>query len=691
MVSDDAELERLRRENARLEAEMRRAHALLDDARAGRAGGAGEETRRQLLLLDGVVRHAPIGILVTDPSGVLQSTNQRYRDIFGEDVPGTIQDYSRWTVREVDGSPRDPSSDSAILHALRGSTVTHELRFRRTDGVERWVRITAAPIRDDSERIVGAVALCDDISEDVALLASRDRLLKQVEEERAKLRALLRHLPVAAVVFEAPAFRVELVNDAYEALIGQRGVVGKTLDEIHPGVPAHSILRHLEEVYEHKAPRFRHEHPLQLAGPDGTTEERYFTNTFQPLFDEAGNVRSVVATVQEVTQEVRARRAVAESASRLRVILDELPLGVIVRDGITGDVLLTNRASSDILGIDVMSHGGTDRIGVAAEKGGALLSEDRPHLLVMRTGQPVKNKTLFLRRADTGAEIVLRSSAAPIKGYGDHALVVSVFEDVTDEHRLLEEREETSRFAEKFVGVLGHDLRNPLNAITMGAVLLERRGALDAADARRVQQIASSANRMARMVEQLLEMTRARLGGGIPVDRTSTDLAAVVANAIEELATANPTVEIHHSLPAKAVGMWDEDRLAQVVSNLIGNAIEHGDRARAVTVTLTPDEASRTLTLTVHNHGRAIPDALLPVLFDPFRRGTRDANVKTRGLGLGLYITKEIVLAHGGTVRVTSNASDGTQFTVTLPTLATLSLEPGVKAVKASTQRGGEA
>jgi PAS domain S-box-containing protein len=658
-MSGDVELERLRRENARLD-------------------GALEAMRRQLLLLEGVVRHAPIGILVTGPTGVLQSTNQRYRDIFGEDVPATIQDYSRWTVREVDGRLRDPTSDSAVVHALRGETVTHELRFQRTDGSERWVRITASPIRDDSAQIVGAVALCDDISEDVALVASRDRLLKQVDEERAKLRALLTHMPVAAVVFDAPQFRVELVNDAYEALIGQRGVVGKSLDEIHPGVSTHSIMAHLEEVYRHKAPRVRREHRLQLPGTQGAAEERYFTNTFQPVFDESGDVRSVVVTVLDVTQEVRARQVVAEAASRLRVILDELPLGVIVRDGTTGEVLLANKVSSDILGMDVMAQGNTDPLFVAEQRDGPLVVEERPHRLVMRTGEPVKNKTLFVRRPDDGSEIVLRSSAAPIRGYENQALVVSVFEDVTDEHRLLDEREQTVRFAEKFVGVLGHDLRNPLNAITMGAAILERRGAIDGTDARRVKQIASSANRMARMVDQLLDMTRARLGGGIAISRSSTDLVAVVAGAIEELATANPAVEIRQALPAKLVGMWDGDRLAQVVSNLVGNAIEHGELARAVTVTAALDEEqSGTLTLAVHNHGRMIPDRVLPFLFDPFRRGTRDPNSKTRGLGLGLYITREIVLAHGGSVRVTSSIADGTKFTVTLPVHPS---EPGNKA-----------
>jgi PAS domain S-box-containing protein len=681
-MSDDVELKRLLREKARLEDELRVARALL-------VGVAEDEMHRQLLLLEGVVRHAPIGILVTDPSGVLQSTNQRYRDIFGDDVPKTIEDYSRWTVREVDGRPRDPKSDSAVVHALRGSTVTHELRFQRTDGSERWVRITAAPIRDDSARIVGAVALCDDISEDVALIASRDRLLKQVDEERAKLRALLTHLPVAAVVFEAPKFRVELVNDAYEALIGQHGVVGKTLDEIHPGVSTHSIIGHLEEVCRNKVPHTRQEHPLQLPGPHGATEERYFTKTFQPLFDEFGNVCSVVATVLEVTQEVRARQAVGEAASRLRVILDELPLGVIVRDGTTGEVLLANKASSEILGIDVNAQGNTDPLFVAGQADGPSLFDDRPHRLVMRTGDAVKNKTLFLRRADSGAEIVIRSSAAPIKGYGNQALVVSVFEDVTDEQRLLDQREQTVRFAEKFVGVLGHDLRNPLNAITMGATLLERRGAFDGADARRVRQIGSSANRMARMVDQLLDMTRARLGGGISIQRSRTDLVAVVANAVEELATANPAVEIRLALPAKLLGMWDGDRLAQVISNLVGNAIEHGDPARAVTLTATLDqEKSGTLALKVHNHGPAIPDSVLPFLFDPFRRGTRDPNSKTRGLGLGLYIAREIVLAHGGAVHVTSSITDGTQFTVTLPMLL---FEPEVRSGNDSTPDMGKA
>jgi signal transduction histidine kinase len=171
------------------------------------------------------------------------------------------------------------------------------------------------------------------------------------------------------------------------------------------------------------------------------------------------------------------------------------------------------------------------------------------------------------------------------------------------------------------------------------------------------------------MVDQLLDMTRARLGGGIPIQRSNTDLVDVIASATEELATANPAVEIRHTLPARLVGMWDGDRLAQVVSNLVGNAIEHGDPARAVTVTATLGDHGHRLTLVVHNHGKTIADGVLPVLFDPFRRGTREPSARTRGLGLGLYITREIVRAHGGTVEVTSSMTDGTRFTVTLPVL----------------------
>jgi signal transduction histidine kinase len=223
--------------------------------------------------------------------------------------------------------------------------------------------------------------------------------------------------------------------------------------------------------------------------------------------------------------------------------------------------------------------------------------------------------------------------------------------------------EENALFAEMFVGMLGHDLRNPLNAVIMSARLLGKKGTLDP---RALARIISSSQRMSNMVSQLLDLTRSRIAGGIPLEQAEVDVASTVAEVVDEHRRTNPDRQIRWEGTAPARAWGDQARLAQVVSNLLGNALEHGDPARPVTVQLSGDAGY--LELVVHNDGPPIAPELLPILFDPFRSKTARSN-RSRGLGLGLFIAERIVVAHGGRIEVSSTTATGTTFTVTLPAL----------------------
>jgi signal transduction histidine kinase/DNA-binding NarL/FixJ family response regulator len=222
-------------------------------------------------------------------------------------------------------------------------------------------------------------------------------------------------------------------------------------------------------------------------------------------------------------------------------------------------------------------------------------------------------------------------------------------------------------FQERFVAVLGHDLRNPIAAVNMAAGLLGQRAALakDDATARVVARIASSTRRMSHMVEQIMELSRSRVAGGFEVKPAAMDLCAVLSGIVDESKTAHPAKAIELEC-SPLVGVWDRERLEQVFSNLIGNAIHHGSQASPITIE-THLDADR-VHVDVHNEGPAIPEALRSKLFDPFRRGERvSRETKTAGLGLGLYISRELVVAHGGDIAVHSDAERGTTFRVTLP------------------------
>jgi PAS domain S-box-containing protein len=225
--------------------------------------------------------------------------------------------------------------------------------------------------------------------------------------------------------------------------------------------------------------------------------------------------------------------------------------------------------------------------------------------------------------------------------------------------------EETIRYNELFAGVLAHDLRNPLGAMMTAAqlLLMRQEGAGDK-NAKPLTRILASGQRITRMIDQLLDFTRARVGGGIEVQPRDVNLADLCDQVISELELAYPDWRIEREIAGDQDGSWDPDRILQILSNLLGNAGQHGDVASGILVKL---DGRRTdaVTLEVRNRG-VIPASLLPNLFDPFC-GTRHRRDHSRGLGLGLFIIKEIVRAHGGAVDVTSSEAEGTAFTITLP------------------------
>jgi len=227
------------------------------------------------------------------------------------------------------------------------------------------------------------------------------------------------------------------------------------------------------------------------------------------------------------------------------------------------------------------------------------------------------------------------------------------------------ERERTSRFQQQMLGIVGHDLRTPLGAILMGTEMLgEHVGG--SSEARSIlSRIESSASRMTRMVEQLLDVTRARLGEGIPVAPRITELVPLVRSVIEELALARTKARLELVATSDVSGIWDPDRIGQVVSNVISNAIQYGKENAPIVVAVSSSDVAATIT--VHNaiRDKPIPPEMLATLFDPYRRGPDTAH-NASGLGLGLYIVHEIVRAHGGTLEVESVAA-GTTFRVVLP------------------------
>jgi signal transduction histidine kinase len=218
------------------------------------------------------------------------------------------------------------------------------------------------------------------------------------------------------------------------------------------------------------------------------------------------------------------------------------------------------------------------------------------------------------------------------------------------------------------LGVLGHDLRTPLGAVMLGADLLRQTEELGSRGKKIIAQISTSVQNANQMVQDLLDLARCNLGTGIPVQPENTNLTSVCESVVEELTVAHPKAKIIFTDTGPVTGQYDPSRMAQVFSNLIGNAARHGNLKSPINVTLNGD--GTTAYFCVQNHGEPIPPSALPTLFDPEGRYSRYSEGEqgaSSGLGLGLFIAAQIVEGHGGKIEVESTLEHGTIFRVTLP------------------------
>jgi len=225
--------------------------------------------------------------------------------------------------------------------------------------------------------------------------------------------------------------------------------------------------------------------------------------------------------------------------------------------------------------------------------------------------------------------------------------------------------DEIGEFREQLIGIVGHDLRNPLSTILMGAQLLLLREDLGETETGVVRRITNSALMAVRLIDQLLDLTRSRLGGGIPIDPTRFDLTDVCRQVIGETELTHPDRPLRVDMRGDLTGAWDRDRMYQVLANLVGNAVQHGEPRSSIELRI--DGTETEIVIEVANRGAPIPPETLPSIFDAFRRGRTNHPSRTGGLGLGLFIAQQIVRSHDGSIAVTSSASDGTTFRVRLP------------------------
>lgn len=224
-----------------------------------------------------------------------------------------------------------------------------------------------------------------------------------------------------------------------------------------------------------------------------------------------------------------------------------------------------------------------------------------------------------------------------------------------------------NRSRELFMGALGHDLRGPLHVILAAAAYLQNLEISERKRADMVGYVLQSAGHMRRMIEDLLDVARTKLGGSLPIAPSAADAGGICDRVLAEMRALHPDRQFHVDTSGNLCGTWDAARLDQLLSNLVSNALQHGDPTKAITIQA--QDQGQSIRLSVHNEGEPIPERLLDRIFEPLVRGEKaDAGGgPAANLGLGLYIASTIARAHGGSIDVQSTKARGTTFSVSLP------------------------
>ena len=492
--------------------------------------------------------------------------------------------------------------------------------------------------------------------------------LRASEAQRKRWEEIFSHLGVGVALTSADADVLEDVNPAFARMHGytREELLGRPLSDTVAPESRGVLARHGAAARS----KLHHEYEAIHLRKDGSRIPVLTHVT--TLRDEAGKVVQRAATFLDITHrrnaEAERQRLLTDieaERARLAAVLDQLPVGVILAEAPEGRLVMGNRQVETIMGLPFIQaeHVGEYSAypGYHAD-GRPYAPEEWPLARSLLNGEVVQGEEVEIRRPD-GPRVNILSSSAPLRDRsGRISAAVVTFVDVTELRRAESAARQAAEFGEKLIGIVSHDLRNPLNAIHLSVTQLLHSETLSAREQRMAARIAKSTDRMKRMIEELLDFTRGRIGGGIPIEPKPGDLRAVLRQGVEELEAAWPERTLSLKVePGRYEGAWDADRLVQVVSNLGVNALQYSPSDAPVHFSLR--DGGQSVVLEVHNAGNPIPPDALPHLFDPFRRASSEGG----GLGLGLYIVEQVVKGHGGHIEVVSTSEAGTTFRVVLP------------------------
>jgi PAS domain S-box-containing protein len=581
-----------------------------------------------------VVERLTDGLMLFGADGNLLYLNEEAAHILGRSASELVGRPLRATMPEVVGMMREGARE----RLLAGEEV---LLVQSFFAHEHWFEILGRPLAGRF------LVHFHDITERLQAEAA-----KHQSEERFQI--LVNGVSGYAIFLLDPKGHIASWNAAAERISGYPAeeVLGKHLAYLFPpdllgsGEPRRRLEKTVKQgTYRAEARFFR---------KDGTPFIAESIHT--SLFDELGAPSGFAIVTHDVTEQREMESSLRSNEQRLRLATDAGAVGTweeCLEDGryIADDQFLA------LCGLPLHQQASfVDVLSTVHPDDREHVQKERQRALEMEAGSEFQFEYRVVRPTSGNTRWVeCHGRAMESKNTPERKRVVGVLHDTTKLHHFDE-------FRKLAAGIIAHDLRSPLSTLRLTSQMLIEREGLPQKALQMAHTIGRKVDTMAKMVERLLLYTQAEFGGGVVLDKELTNLAQVCQDAMTDVQASFPDAEIHFKTEGNPWGVWDRIRLIEVASNLIGNAVKHGQPGQPVYVVI--KEEGDQVAFHVHNLGPPIPKGLLSAIFEPFRRADDSGE---DSFGLGLFIVREIVAAHGGSVEVSSSANAGTTFIVRLP------------------------